>query len=156
MLNIKKPTMNKKRFLVISIGFIYIWFGTLKFFPGLSPAEVLGSETVYKLTLGLIPIKVGYFLLAVLEVSIGLGLCFKKYCRLFVLIALCHMILTFSPLVLFPDQMFTAPFAFTITGQYIMKNIVMIMALISILVEQRKIQKKDHLFFASKMTKRNV
>lgn len=125
--------MNKIKFLAISIGIIYIWFGTLKFFPGLSPAEELGGETVYALTLGLIPIKIGYFMLAVLEVAIGIGIFFKKYRRIFTFIALGHMALTFAPLILFPDLSFTGPFVFTIVGQYIMKNLIIIMALLIML-----------------------
>ena len=130
--------MNKIKFLAISIGLIYIWFGALKFFPGLSPAEALGSETVYALTLHIIPIKVGCFMLAVLELVIGIGLFFQKYRRLFTIMALSHMILTFTPLIIFPDQAFTGPFAFTIVGQYIMKNIIIIMALFIILPSQKK------------------
>ncbi|MFK8046272.1 MAG: doxx family protein [Crocinitomicaceae bacterium] len=133
--------MKKIKYLAISIGLIYIWFGTLKFFPGASPAESLGSETVHILTLKLIPIKVGYFLLALLEVAIGIGLFFEKFRQLFTLLALNHMILTFSPLLLFPEQVFAGPFIFTILGQYIMKNIVIIMALIIILPKKAKAQK---------------
>ncbi|MDR9416145.1 MAG: DUF417 family protein [Gracilimonas sp.] len=33
--------------LRIGLGIIFIWFGMLKFFPGLSPAEELVRNTVY-------------------------------------------------------------------------------------------------------------
>jgi len=132
--------MKKIKYLAISIGLIYIWFGILKFFPGASPAESLGSETVHILTLKLIPIKIGYILLAILEVSIGIGLFFEKFRRLFTILALNHMILTFSPLILFPEEVFAGPFVFTIVGQYIMKNIVIIAALLIILPQKGKRQ----------------
>ncbi|MDX1350703.1 MAG: doxx family protein [Putridiphycobacter sp.] len=131
--------MKKLKFLAISIGLIYIWFGAIKFFPGLSPAEELGSETVYELTLHLIPVKIGYFLLALLEVAIGIGLIIKPYRRTFTYIALGHMAFTFTPLILFPELAFTGPFAFTIVGQYIMKNIIIIMALLIMLPPKEKV-----------------
>ena len=36
----------KQRLLAISIGICYLWFGVLKFFPGLSPADTLAKETI--------------------------------------------------------------------------------------------------------------
>ena len=126
--------MNKLKFLTISIGIIYLWFGILKFFPNLSPAEVLATNTVEVLTFHLISPKLGCLLLAILEVGIGIGLLVGWKQTLFVKIALGHMIFTFTPLFVFPEESFTyAPYGFTIVGQYIMKNIVIIMALLLLL-----------------------
>lgn len=138
--------MNKLKFLAFSIGIIYLWFGVLKFFPDLSPAEVLATKTVEVLTFHLIPPKVGCFLLAILEVSIGVGLILGWKQSLFVKIALGHMIFTFTPLFIFPEESFThAPYGFTIIGQYIMKNIVIIMALLLLLPSKNKMQLVDNL-----------
>jgi uncharacterized membrane protein YkgB len=126
--------MKKIKFLAISIGIIYIWFGLLKFFPAVSPAEELATETINQLTFELIPKSVGYLMLAVLEVLIGLGLMIPRLNKLSVIVALCHMVLTFTPLFLFPELVFgNAPFSFTIVGQYIMKNIIIICALLMLL-----------------------
>lgn len=38
------------RLLRWSIGFIFVWFGALKFFPGLSPAQELATSTIELLT----------------------------------------------------------------------------------------------------------
>ena len=130
----KKRIMKKLKFLAVSIGLIYIWFGMLKFFPGLSSAEDLASNTIEKLTFGLITPKVGTVLLAILEVLIGAGLIFQFKMNWVVPFALGHMLFTFTPLFFFPDLSFThAPYGFTIVGQYIMKNIVIIMALIMLI-----------------------
>ncbi len=46
-------SMSKKtklKLLAISIGLIYVWFGPLKFFPELSPAESLATETIDAMT----------------------------------------------------------------------------------------------------------
>lgn len=141
---IKFKRMNKLKLLAVSIGIIYIWFGVLKFFPNLSPAEVLATKTVEALTLHILPAKLGCILLAILEVGIGLGLIIGWKQTLFVKIALGHMILTFVPLFIFPEESFThAPYGFTIVGQYIMKNIVIIMALILLLPSKKNLQIAD-------------
>ncbi len=38
----------------MSLGLVFLWFGFLKFFPGLSPAQDLAARTVDKLTFGLV------------------------------------------------------------------------------------------------------
>ena len=35
-----------------TIGIVYLWFGLLKFFAGVSPAEELAKATISRLTLG--------------------------------------------------------------------------------------------------------
>ena len=41
-------------FLRVSIGIVFVWFGGLKFFPGLSSADQLATDTINQLTFGLI------------------------------------------------------------------------------------------------------
>ena len=41
--------------LRLSIGLVFLWFGVLKLFPGLSPAQDLAARTIGALTLGLVP-----------------------------------------------------------------------------------------------------
>ena len=41
--------------LRISIGVVFFWFGVLKFWPGLSPADGLALDTIDRLTFGLLP-----------------------------------------------------------------------------------------------------
>lgn len=126
--------MKKLKYLSISIGLIYLWFGVLKFFPELSPAESLATNTIDVMTFHLLPGGLGYLLLAIIEVVIGIGLIMGIMRRFFVMAALVHMVCTFVPLFAFPDLSFTeAPYGFTIVGQYIMKNLVIIMALLILL-----------------------
>lgn len=108
-----------------SIALCYIWFGALKFFPGLSPAEALAGRTITALTVGLIHGQVAMVLLACLECAIGFALLTRSGSRAGLHVLLAHMLFTFSPLFLFPDICFTqAPFALTLVGQYIIKNLV--------------------------------
>ena len=53
----------------IALGIVFLWFGALKFFPGLSPAHDLATRTIYTLTFGLIPASVSVILLATLNVD---------------------------------------------------------------------------------------
>jgi len=52
------------RFLSISIGLVYLWFGGLKYFSGFSPAEQLAQDTIAVLTFDLIPPNYSILLLA--------------------------------------------------------------------------------------------
>lgn len=120
-------------FLRVSIGVIFIWFGGLKFFSGMSPAEELALSTIDLLTFGLIPSNIALFLLATFEVLIGILMTSGKYLRFTILLLLGQMIGTMSPIVLFPDIVFAdIPFILTIEGQYIFKNFVVISAAIVI------------------------
>lgn len=120
-------------FLAISIGLVYLWFGGLKYFPGLSPAEELAKNTIDMLTFGIIPSDVSIILLAIWETAIGLLLIFNRVNRLVITIALLHMLFTFTPLVLFPEQSFDSlPIGFSLLGQYIFKNIVIVVALLTL------------------------
>ena len=103
--------------------------GYTKFFPGLSPAQTLALATIDLLTFGLIPAGVGLVLLASLECAIGLGLISGRLMRLTLLILAFQMVGAASPLLLFPAEVFNAlPYAPTLEGQYIIKNIVLVSA----------------------------
>ena len=125
--------------LVISIGIVYLWFGTLKLFPGLSPAEELAKETLSKLCFGLMPANITFCLLAIWEIMIGLFLILNFPKRLIVYLALLHMTLTFTPLFLLPDSSFThVPYSLTLVGQYIIKNLILFSGLLFLLPENGK------------------
>ena len=114
-------------FLRISMGIVFVWFGALKLFPGLSPAQDLALSTIDVLTLGLMPAWLSLVLLALLEVAIGVGFLTGRYMRLTLLLLVFQMAGALSPLVLFPTEVFTAGFyAPTLEGQYIIKNLVLI------------------------------
>ena len=115
--------------LRVGLGCIFLGFGLLKFFPGLSPAEALVKETLDVLTFGLIPASLGIVLLAALECAIGLGLITGRYPRLTLGLLGFQMIGAMSPLLLFPGELFSGPFlAPTLEGQYIIKDVVLIAA----------------------------
>ena len=113
--------------LRVGLGVVFLWFGVLKFFPGLSPAEDLALHTIAILTFGLIPAGVSIVLLATLECVIGLGFLTGRYIRLTLFLMAFQMIGALSPLVLFPGEVFQhVLYAPTLEGQYIIKNLVLI------------------------------
>lgn len=115
--------------LRLSLGTVFFWFGFLKFFPGLSPAQDLATRTIETLSFGLITPAVSIYILAVWECLIGLGLLVGRYMRLTLLLLFLQMLGTISPILLFPAEVFTRiPYAPTLEGQYIIKNIVLISA----------------------------
>jgi uncharacterized membrane protein YkgB len=115
--------------LRISVGIIFFWFGFLKFFPGLSPAEGLVTKTVSIMTFSLLPDFVIINGLALWEVLIGIGLISGKFMRETLFLLFLQMIGTFSPIFLFPHEVFNRiPYAPTIEGQYIIKNLVLVAA----------------------------
>lgn len=117
----------------ISIGIIFFWFGFLKFFPGVSPAENLAVKTIDDLTLGLLSKQSIIIGLAALESIIGLMLIFNFMIREALLLLFVQMAGTVTPLFLYPGEAFTAiPYGLTLEGQYIVKNLVIISGAIAV------------------------
>lgn len=128
--------------LRIALGVVFVWFGALKFFPGMSPAEDLVQATV-----PFLPGRIFLPILATWEVVIGIGFITGRFLRLTILLLFLQMPGTISPVFLLPEQVFTAfPFGLTLEGQYIVKNVVLIAAALVIgatvrggrLIEDRK------------------
>ena len=114
-------------FLRVSIGIIFGWFGLLKLFPGLSPAEELATETISIISFGILSnyqISLG---LGIWEILIGIGLLTGKIMRLTLVLLFLQLPGTFLPVFLFPDLVFEiTPFVPSMEGQYIFKNLVLI------------------------------
>lgn len=110
--------------LRLGLGIVFLWFGALKLFPNMSPAEGLVRNTIFFLD----P-TIALPLIAIWEMAIGLGLLWGKYMRLTLLLLFLQMPGTMLPILLLPNEVWTQfPFALTIEGQYIFKNLVLIAA----------------------------
>jgi uncharacterized membrane protein YkgB len=115
--------------LRISLGVVFFWFGILKFFPGLSPAQDLAARTIAALTLGTVGPGVSVPVLAAWECVIGLGLITGRFLRATLLLLFLQMLGTLTPLALFPAEVFVRfPYAPSMEGQYIIKNFILISA----------------------------
>jgi len=122
----ERSSINRRvRLLRWALAFIYLWFGALKFFPHLSSAEGIAGATLEIMTFGYLTPTISMPLLALWETAIGLALLSGKFQRPAVYSLYLHVAGTLVPLVLFPQQTWsTPPFAATLEGQYIFKNLV--------------------------------
>ena len=115
----------------VALGVIFLWFGFLKFFPGVSSEEAIATRTMGVLSLGLLSPNVSRVLLATWECAIGLGLLTHKALRVTLLLLFAQMLGTLMPLLIFPGETFARiPFVPSLQGQFIIKNFVLIAAAI--------------------------
>ncbi|MGI8413253.1 MAG: DoxX family membrane protein [Solirubrobacteraceae bacterium] len=115
--------------LRIAVGAVFLGFGVLKFFPGVSPAQNLGETTTHLLTFELVPGSVAIVFVATLECFIGICLLLNRWMRLAVWLLVFEAIGVLSPLVLVPTRLFSGPHhAPTLEGQYVLKDIVLVAA----------------------------
>lgn len=119
------------QYLSISIGLVYFYFGFLKFFPNYSPAEEIAMHTLDEISFGLIPCSALFLVLAIWETLIGISLIFNLKKSWGIKVALVHMVMTFSPFIVLPEESFQAEsFLPSLLGQYIYKNVVIIAGLL--------------------------
>ena len=112
-----------------ALGIIFFWFGVLKFFPGISPAQGLAGDTIAILSFGILSPNQAVFVLAIWESLIGLGLLTGYFLRGTLFLLWLQMLGTMTPLILFPESCFKLfPHVPTLEGQYIIKNLVLISA----------------------------
>lgn len=111
-----------------SLAVIFVWFGALK--PlGISPAAPLVEATVAWLPL--LEPQTWVSVIGWWEVLIGLTFLSRRTVRVAIALLALQMTGTFLPLVLLPEVTFQPggfPYAPTIEGQYIVKNLLIISA----------------------------
>lgn len=109
-----------------AFGFVFLLFGGLKFFPGLSPAQDIAQQTTGILFLHLVPSGTGLLLVAVMECTVGLCLLTGRYLRQAVWLLAATMVGILSPLVLLSGQLFDGPHHLpNLLGQYILKDVIL-------------------------------
>jgi uncharacterized membrane protein YkgB len=115
--------------LRIAVGAIFLGFGVLKYFPGVSPAQNLTEATTHILFFGLIPGDVAIVMIATLECTIGILLLANRGMRLAIWLLAIEFVGILSPLVLLAGRLFSGPHHVpTLTGQYCLKDIILVAA----------------------------
>jgi len=137
---IRKAQQIDLSFARVAISLVYVWFGALKLL-GVSPASPL-VLALHQQTIPFVPFEVFFPLFAVFEVIIGLLILKKGYERITIPLLLIHLLTTALPLVFLPGLSWTAPFALTIEGQYIVKNILIIALAIDMAAGLKPLKKK--------------
>jgi uncharacterized membrane protein YkgB len=117
--------------LRISMGAVYLGFGILKYFPGVSPAESLALATAHLLSFGLVPAimpnGVVLVLLATLECTIGLLLIMGRWLRVAIYLLGGQLVGILSPAVLLAGREFAGPHHMpTLEGQYVLKDVILV------------------------------
>lgn len=126
-------------FLRLAAGFIYFDFGLLKFFPDLSPAELLAGQTQMRMMFHWADAATVLWWLALGECLIGLCFLFNVFVPYMFFAFMAHQAATFAPLFLFPELTFKIfPLAPTLEGQYIMKNLISVAAGWTVMLPQVK------------------
>jgi uncharacterized membrane protein YphA (DoxX/SURF4 family) len=119
--------------LRISLGAVFLGFGVLKYFPGVSPAQSLVLATLHLLTFRLVPTVIpgmaAMAFVATLESVIGLLLITGRWMRLAVVLLAVELTGILSPIVLLPRRMFAGPDHMpTLEGQYVLKDVILLTA----------------------------
>lgn len=111
--------------LRVSLAVVFIWFGALK--PlGVSPANDLVTKTVYWVDPEWFVPLLGFW-----EIAIGVCLLIRPLIRAGIFLLALQMPGTVLPLFILPEVCWVhAPYAPTLEGQYIIKNVVLISAAI--------------------------
>jgi putative oxidoreductase len=110
--------------LRIAVAIVFIWFGALKVIDK-SPVEDLVKDTIYFL-----PEDTFFVVLGVWEIVIGVGLLVPVMLRLTLALFWLQMAGTFLSLIVLPDRAFQDgnPLLLDVTGEFIVKNLVLIAA----------------------------
>jgi uncharacterized membrane protein YkgB len=114
-----------------SLFVVFFWFGILKVLS-LSPAETLVKH-LHQVTLGgLISEEHFLIILGLIECTIGILWLCSKWTRFAFLLFTIQMFTTFLPMILLPRDTWQNTMVLTLTGQYIIKNLVLIASALTI------------------------
>jgi len=110
--------------LRIAVAIVFIWFGVLKVIDR-SPVEDLVKDTIYFL-----PEDTFFVVLGVWEIVIGIGLLIPVALRFTLLLFWLQMAGTLLTLVILPGRSFQDgnPVLLDVTGEFVIKNLVLIAA----------------------------
>lgn len=109
------------------IALVYIWFGLLKV-ASTSPAEGLVTK-LFNLTLEpYMGIQTFLVMLGIGECAIGFLWLFPRLTKIAFWVMIAHMCTTFLPVIILPNETWQSFLTLTLTGQYIIKNVVLLSA----------------------------
>lgn len=109
----------------IALFVVLFWFGFLKVI-GMSPAEAIVTQLHHKTIEFFISIENFLPLLGITECTIGILWLFPKATKPAFFLFFLQMFTTFFPLILMPNETWKSTLALSLSGQYIIKNVVLI------------------------------
>lgn len=124
-----------------SLFVIFFWFGLLKVLD-VSSADPLVA-TLLEHTLPFVSFNAFRIFFGLYEMVIGLAFLVAGAERLAIVMLLPHMLTTFLPLILLPQDTWASVLVPTFVGQYIIKNLVIIALALSIAAHLHPLKEKD-------------
>ena len=124
----------------VGLFVIFFWFGILKVF-GLSPASGI-VENLFNHTFPFMSFGTFLILFGLFECLIGILFLIRGAERVVIPLLFIHMITTFGPLFLLPQETWNGFLIPTLEGQYIIKNLVVIATAIGIAANLQPISKR--------------
>ncbi|MEX2090738.1 MAG: hypothetical protein WD989_01225 [Candidatus Paceibacterota bacterium] len=119
--------------LRISLGLIFVWFGTLKV-AGYNPVFEIVNSTFPFFAAG-----AGNIILGLAETAIGVGLLFNVFSVFVHVILILHLLGTFTTFIFAPRLMFDPYFPIlTFSGEFVFKNATLAMAGLVVLAHERR------------------
>jgi uncharacterized membrane protein YkgB len=118
---------------------VFFWFGALKVL-GLSPASGL-VQRLFENTIHFVSFDHFLIFFGLFECVIGILFLIKGAERIVIPLLFIHMITTFGPLVLLPQETWSGFLTPTLEGQYIIKNLVIIASGIGIAAHLHPLKK---------------
>ena len=109
------------------IAVVYIWFGFLKVL-GTSPAEGLVTKLFHITLEPFMGIRTFLLILGMGECVIGMLWLSPRLTKIAFWVMIGHLFTTFLPVLFLVEETWQSFFALTLTGQYIIKNVVLFSA----------------------------
>lgn len=128
----------------IAMAIIYCWFGVFKIIHQ-SPAQELVANLHSVTFVHYIPINIFQVGLGYTECLIGVLWLMPRFTKTAFLIFSVHIFTTFLPMFWLPNQTWSNTFILTMSGQYIMKNLVLVASAITIFNDYKKIKSSNNL-----------
>ncbi len=116
---------------------IYLWFGIYKLMQH-SPAQELVTNLQQETFLHYIPSGIFLIILGLAECIIGLLWLVPKFTKPAFILFTLHIITTFFPLYFLPHETWENIFILSLSGKYIVKNVVLIASAVTIFYAYKK------------------
>ena len=117
--------------LRVTLAGVFLWFGFLKLFNVSPVVDIIAASFPL-----IIKYPVLYILLALAEIVIGIGILLPYKRRIVYWAVVCHLLIATLG-VLFSPQAFLKTFPFlSVTGEFVVKNFVLIAAALLLLAEE--------------------
>lgn len=126
----------------VALFVVFFWFGFLKIIH-ISPAEGLVSNLHQATIASLMPIEHFLVFLGVVECVIGVLWLIPSLTKIAFGVFILQMFTTFLPLLFLPNDTWQNTLVLTLTGQYIIKNVVLIASALTILRATSKVETNE-------------